>query len=386
MDINSLFEVYVPSSLKKYNNSDVFNSLYFAKGEETLDELLTETNFDFVVIGLLSQNGDFSVANAIRQSLYKLKFNDYKASILDLGNFVGTFDHHLNELEDLFVAILKSNKKIILIGGEQGWTLAQTGAMLKLGKYFTLLNIDPQIDGFHNESKGLTESFLEEAIKQSQQYLFDYIHLAYQSYLVDELVIDNLRDEEFELIRLSQLREDIRMVEPLVRSSDVITVDVRSVKYSDAPSVSNPLPNGLYGEEFCKLSHYIGFSRRFQLIGFYNVEFSNDVAFNITASQVAQSIWHLLDGFYSSTSENLDFNTDTYLKFLVLLEESGQEIVFYKNVISERWWMSIPEVNNRGAEGQPQVYFLPCSYSDYTEAADGNVPNRWIKAFNRINN
>jgi formiminoglutamase len=81
----------------------------------------------------------------------------------------------------------------------------------------------------------------------------------------------------------------------------------------------------------------------------------------------------------------MDFKSDTYLKFLVLLEDSGQEIVFYKNVMSERWWMSIPDNGNSKNEHQNQVYYLPCSYADYTEAAEGNVPNRWIKAYNRIN-
>ena len=71
------------------------------------------------------------------------------------------------------------------------------------------------------------------------------------------------------------------------------------------------------------------------------------------------------------------------VKYHVSLRDGEFNAVFYKNKKIDKWWMEIPLVSK---ESSFQNHcFMPCSYSDYLIASKGEMPNRWWKAFQKMN-
>jgi len=78
----------------------------------------------------------------------------------------------------------------------------------------------------------------------------------------------------------------------------------------------------------------------------------------------------------------LNPNLKNCIKYTVSFEDGKNEIVFYKSQISGRWWMGVPF--QKEGERQLQNYFVACSYRDYEVANQGEVPERWIKTYNKF--
>jgi hypothetical protein len=71
-------------------------------------------------------------------------------------------------------------------------------------------------------------------------------------------------------------------------------------------------------------------------------------------------------------------------KYHVSMRDGEYNACFFKNKKMDKWWMEIPLLNNDSASIE-EGYFIPCSYADYKLAAKGDVPERWWKAFQKMN-
>jgi len=115
-------------------------------------------------------------------------------------------------------------------------------------------------------------------------------------------------------------------------------------------------------------------------IGFY--ELNPECDSNSQTSQlVAQMIWYFIDGFYNRTNEYPIVNDREFVKYMVDLEETEFELVFWKSKRSGRWWMQIPETGNSKYE---RHQLIPCSYADYQLACNEEIPERWMRAFEKV--
>jgi formiminoglutamase len=79
-----------------------------------------------------------------------------------------------------------------------------------------------------------------------------------------------------------------------------------------------------------------------------------------------------------------------YTKYIIPFDTPHLDLVFYKSLLSERWWLEIPEPPSYAleiAQGIPNFYkratLVPCSPQDYQETTQGNLPDRLIKALAR---
>jgi hypothetical protein len=52
---------------------------------------------------------------------------------------------------------------------------------------------------------------------------------------------------------------------------------------------------------------------------------------------------------------------------------TGNDTSFLKSKRTGRWWMRLPDGN-----------YVPCSYKDYTAAANGDMPERWMREQERF--
>ncbi len=165
-------------------------------------------------------------------------------------------------------------------------------------------------------------------------------------------------------------------MEPVIRDADFISIDFNSVKHADAPGNFQPSPNGLYGEDICQLARYSGLSDQLSMFMINEVNPLFDIN-NQTSHLAAQAIWYFIDGFSHRKVEQPD-DSENFMKYIVNHDSIGHDLVFYKSEKTNRWWLEIPSVKKK-------THIISCSYEDYLLAGNQEIPNRWWKAYQKIN-
>ena len=189
-----------------------------------------------------------------------------------------------------------------------------------------------------------------------------------------------LESLSFDAIRLGEVKSAIENIEPVMRNTDFLSFDLSSVQNIFAPANCYSSPNGFNGEEACKLMRYAGISDKISCIAIseYNQKLDGD---SQTAKLIAQMIWYFLLGYRARKNE-LNPNIKNCIKYTVTFEDGKNEIIFYKSNLSGRWWMGVPFKS--ASHNELDCFYVACSYSDYELANKGEVPERWIKTFNKL--
>ncbi|MFM2156671.1 MAG: hypothetical protein RL516_1420 [Bacteroidota bacterium] len=321
--------------------------------------------------------------DAIREKLYRLKIHLNSRSIIDLGDLI------LGEtLNDTYAAVatvvseLLSHKIIpIIIGGSQDLTYAHYSGYKKLEQIVNLVCVDSRFDLGSPDEDCNSETYLGNIIMEQPNYLFNFSNLGYQTYFVGSSSVEIMNKLFFETYRLGQMRTNIEEAEPIVRNADFISVDISSIRNSDAPGNKNATPNGFYGEEICQIMMYSGLSDKSTGIGFYEYNSSLDIN-NQTAHLIAQMIWFYIEGVGNRKNETPAISSSNYLTYRVPISEIENDIVFIKSLKSNRWWMKMPvELSKNRYMSQ---HLMPCSYKDYQQACTNEVPDRWWSAFHKL--
>ena len=184
----------------------------------------------------------------------------------------------------------------------------------------------------------------------------------------------------FDTIRLGDLKANLHEIEPVMRNSDFLNFDISSIQYQFASANIYSSPNGLTGEEACKIMRYAGLSDKITSIGLF--EYNQNLDKNgQTAFLMAEMIWYFLDG-YNFRKNELNPNINNCTKFTVAFEDGKNEIIFYRSNTSGRWWMGVPI--NIDSNQTKKKYFVACSYADYEKANNGDIPQRWLKTINKF--
>jgi hypothetical protein len=178
-------------------------------------------------------------------------------------------------------------------------------------------------------------------------------------------MIDRLR---FDCFRVGKVKEAIEQIEPAIRNSHFVSFDIAAIQHAHAPA-NRITPNGFTGEEACTLLQYAGMSRQCSSIGLYGYDPGNDVH-SMTAKQMAQMIWYLMDGIRSGKEEAHLEHTHEFNHFNMAFAEVST--TFLQSKRSGRWWMQISEKK-----------YVACSYQDYLTACNNDIPEAWLRAVER---
>ncbi len=390
MDISIYFDPIKLSSIIETDNLHP-NQLYnFVKifGTE-----MSFPDIDDVDIALVGVNeGRASVDNlhcskapdAVRKYLYALYKPDFNLKIIDLGNIKPgkTLNDTYYAFRDVVATLLKKNIVPIIIGGGQDLTFANYLAYESIGKIINIVTVDPAFDLGDTESPLTSKTYLNKIITHQPSYLFNFSNIGYQSYFVDSGAIDLMKKLYFDTYRLGSVQSDIEEVEPMVRNADMISVDISSVRQSDAPGNGNASPNGFYGEELCRIMRYAGLSDKLSSIGIYELNPEKDNN-GQTAHLAAQAVWYFIDGFYNRKFDFPVKDKKDYIKYRVVIKELQNEIVYYKSKKSDRWWMEVPCPTKLKSKYE-RHYLVPCSYKDYQTAMKEEIPDRWWQAYQKL--
>ena len=206
-----------------------------------------------------------------------------------------------------------------------------------------------------------------------------YINIGYQTYLNDQQVINRFLKRRFEIVRIGDVRQAIYLTEPLLRDSDIAIFDISAVRQSDAPGTISPSPNGFYGEEICLLARYSGISDKLKIFGLFEVNPDLDIR-NQTSGLAAQIIWFFFEGFSQKQYETPALgpgNEGRFTKYHVRITDLDDDLIFVKSNLTDRWWMEIET-------GKDQNTCIACSHDDYIRANRNEVPDRWVRAVERL--
>lgn len=332
---------------------------------------------EIVIIGCGEQRGNDAnhsisyAPDAIRAALYQL-YNWHKEVIIaDAGNLIqgATLADSRAALATVLHELHQAGKVVILLGGSQDLTLQQYDAFRKENETIDAAIIDMLID--LNETETIDDTgYLMDMLTTQPNFVKNFTHIGFQSYYVNPNLLDTLNKLRFDCYRLGHVRENMEEVEPALRQCNLLSVDMKAMKYSDALFLNEASPNGFNGDEMCQLIRYAGMSSHLSSLGIYGYLPEND-ANNIGAKQIAQMIWYFIDGYAMRKKEA---SLNQLEEFLVYdLAFTGHKSKFLKSKRTNRWWMQMPDGG-----------YIPCSYSDYLIASQDEMPERWLREQERI--
>ncbi|KAF9659823.1 formimidoylglutamase [Tenacibaculum sp. ZH5_bin.1] len=330
--------------------------------------------------GAAGNLGSGKELHEIRKHLYQLFPGNWHTRIADLGNI-----EKGNTLEDTYFAVkssvaflLKKNILPVIIGGGQDLTYANYRAYDELEQTVNLVVVDSRFDLGSLEEELSSQSYLSRIVMEEPNNLFNFSNIGYQTYFNSQEEINLLDKLYFEAYRLGEVK-NITLVEPIMRDADVVSVDIGSVRQSDAPANKNASPNGFYGEELCAVARYAGISDKVTSFGIYEYNSLLDLNHQ-TAKLIAQVIWYFIEGVNSRAKDYPFVTKESYQKFTVLLNDDDP-INFYKSDKSGRWWMEINLISNNKHKRHA---LIPCNYRDYEQALQQKIPERWYKALQKL--
>lgn len=387
MDISIYFN-HIDFSEELYSKGLLGNAVSFFSQPEKFPEL-DGISVAFIGVnedrGSLNNAGCASAPDEVRKYLYKLSLPNNAFRMADLGNIKAGFtkEDTYFALSSTLTHLLKKNIFPVIIGGGQELTFANYQAYQPLEQMVNMVSVDPKFDlGNIDEQSITSENYLGKIIMHQPNFLFNYSNIGYQTYFVEQSALDLMSKLYFDAYRLGYFKFNIEEVEPLVRNADILSFDISSIRFSDAPGCGNHSPNGFYGEEACQIMRYAGYSDKLSSLGIYEMNPAYDQS-GQTAHLAAQMVWCFLEGFVNRKKEFPFMDKQEFTKYIVFIEEGKYEINFYKSTRSERWWMEVPYPGSKRSKYE-RHQLVPCSYNDYQTACNQIMPDRWWQTFQKL--
>lgn len=374
--MQGLSDFLLPINLGELNDDAGYYDGQLAKHIQVFEtEMPDVQSADIVLLGVIEnrgaadRNSTTNAANEIRKHFYRLNYWHTDLNIADIGNVkTGA------SLADSYAAIqfelaqlIQQGKTVVIIGGSHDITLAQYNAYKQLSQNIEATCIDSKID-LSIEHPVPARNFLMEMLTAEPNHISHYNHLAFQSYYVHPRMLETIDKLGFDCYRAGRVQEHIEDMEPILRNTNMLSLDISAIKYSDAPANKN-CPNGLTGVEACTLAQYAGMSTRLSSFGIYGYNPATD-SDELTARQIAQIMWYFIDGKSRAANEAKLSDREAFYEYHTAFGEI--ETLFLQNKRSKRWWMQMPDKK-----------FSPCTHSDFIKASNGDIPERWLRVQER---
>lgn len=309
----------------------------------------------------------------IRKELYILSPPPEGITLIDLGN---ARKEEPGFLIPLLQELFESKVCTLLVSTHPRYLQAQFQAQQNLQRPVSLAVIDERIEDSGSSSRN---DYLSELLKKPHPNLFHFSLLGLQSHLTAPSVLRALEKRYFEVLRLGALRTDLTQAEPYLRDADLIGFQLSAMRQMEAPGVSQPTPSGLFSEEACQIARYAGMSDKLRAFGIYGFRPDLDRR-RQTAQLCAHLVWYFADGFGNRT-QDFPISTDGLLEYIVDFKAMDLHLTFWKSAKSGRWWLQVPEPP---PQEMKRHWLIPCSYSDYSQASNGELPSRLVNALKRF--
>jgi formiminoglutamase len=323
--------------------------------------------------GAIRNEGAGKDLDSFRKEFYALYSGNWTGIIYDFGDLkVGeSFQDTLVIVQEIVVSLLRSNQIPVIIGGSQALTYAIYRAYDQMEKRVNLTAIDAKFDLGMLENPLDSASYLTKIIMDKPNNLNNYTNLAYQTFLNAQDEIHLMDGLLFDTYRLGNLKKDIELSEPVLRETDLLSIDIGVVKAADAPANRNKMISGLNADEICQISRYAGLSDKLNIFSIFEYNSKYDIH-NQTAQLLAQMVWYFIEGVHLRKPEFPNVDLNGFKKYMVMIDDETYQ--FYKSESSERWWMEISLKEDNKIKRQT---LIPCTYNDFMTANRLEIPERW---------
>ncbi len=348
---------------------------------------LCKKGYNVALIGVSDHNvKNGNVADAIRKELYSLKGGFKNLKIADLGNIKSGSKKNNTFFGLQYVIEQLTSKGIVCIvmGNNQNFTIATVEGVRRHNNEISLTVLDSRLDlgtsltmpSKTNENNFLLPLTIHPSVSFCnvlgfQQYYCSNSQLQYmEQHNAIDTFARNVNNIEY-TTRIGRLRQNLFKAEPILRDTDILSIDMNVVRQADAPAATHPSPNGFQGEEICQLLQYAGTSDRLSVVGLFGMENKFDQR-GQTAALAAQMLWHLIEGLDNRAGDYPATSIDN-CKMMVIPGEKENELHFYYSDKLQHWWVEVPTKNGKR--------IMACQAKDYEEAKMGIKPNVWFRHF-----
>ncbi len=334
---------------------------------------------------LNEKKGDEVFHISIRKKFYNFYLQPgSKLKIVDLGIVEKGAQQKdtLIALQEITAEVQKKGKFLIILGNSQELTFANYQGYKNLEQTVNVTCIDKMIDLEIDEDNLLSkQNFINHLITSKPSFLFNFSILGSQQYYMSSAQLSLFNELYFDCLSLGELQKNIKIAEPYLRNTDILSIDLSCLRASEFNSRGENGPNGFFGNELCQLTKYAGISDKLTSFGIYNLD--NNLS-NSDIELVAQLMYFAVDG-YSKRKQDYPIGTKKdYTKYAVFHEELNHNLVFYKSPKTERWWLEVPYPPLRDFKFE-RHNLVPCDYEDYLTAQKGLIPDLWWMTYRKLN-
>ena len=321
----------------------------------------------------------------IRQQLYDYHLaKGNKLKMADLGIIkrgASTSDTYA-ALEDITAEIQKKGKLLLILGGTQDLTYANYLGYKKLEQTINVTCIDQKIDlEMGSEAPISSNNFINHLLTFQPSFLFNFSILGCQQYYISEEQLNLFDELYFDYLRLGELNNNIKLAEPYLRNSDIISLDMSSIRRAEFSGANENGPNGFFANEICQIAKYAGISDKLSSFGAYNFSKILDTH---EVELTAQIFYFIIDGFCHRKKDYPIGTKKNHVKYAVFHEELNHNLVFHKSPTSQRWWLEVPYPPLKDFKFE-RHNLVPCNYEDYLTAQKGMIPDLWWKTYRKLN-
>lgn len=330
-----------------------------------------------IILGVSEiRNSSFKIlnqdSNIFRKEFYQLKHGGWKHKIADIGNLPNgeTVEDTYHAIYEICNELISIDKILIIVGGSNDLIFPIFKSFNSLKNKVNIVSIDNQFDLYQDSDIVSGRSYMNKIIIDESNKLNDFTNIGYQRHLCSTDEIELMEKLFFEYISLGEISENNNKAEPFIRDANIVGFDVKSLSFNSNVSSDISYPNGINPRLACILAKYAGSSFKTQFFGLFEL-----LETKISYKLYAEIIWYFVDGIRNRTNE-INFNdSNKFYKYFV--QTSGNDLVFFKSKITNRWWMEIKSIDKKVSK------YIPCLEEDYQASLGDNLPKRWIIASKR---
>ena len=337
------------------------------------------SSIDIAIVGLNEYRNSDEISDEslnlenFRREFYSLFYGNWSANILDLGDVISgkSFSDTYYAVNSIHQDLINQNIVVIFIGGGQDFTFPLYQSLSKKHNKVNISSVDNKFDFGKIKKQFSSSSYMSEIIMDKKNSLNHFCNLGYQTFLNSQEEIDLLNKFNFESHRLGEITENIKIVEPVLRETNLLTVDFKSIKSSELNFVHN-YSNGFESSQFCSVLRYAGMSNSINSVGLFELLDSS-----VSSALLSQSIWYFIEGYCLRIKE--DPNSSNFKGYTYNVFCEGTNLKFYNSELSQKWWVEfINEIETKNISS-----LLPCNKRDYLMACDGTFSDRLIMFLKR---
>ena len=337
------------------------------------------SSIDIAIVGLNEYRNSDEISDEslnlenFRREFYSLFYGNWSANILDLGDVISgkSYSDTYYAVNSIHQDLINQNIVVIFIGGGQDFTFPLYQSLSKKHNKVNISSVDNKFDFGKIKKQFSSSSYMSEIIMDKKNSLNHFCNLGYQTFLNSQEEIDLLNKFNFESHRLGNITENIKIVEPVLRETNLLTVDFKSIKSSELNFVHN-YSNGFESSQFCSVLRYAGMSNSINSVGLFELLDSS-----ISSALLSQSIWYFIEGYCLRIKE--DPNSSNFKGYTYNVFCEGTNLKFYNSELSQKWWVEfINEIETKNISS-----LLPCNKRDYLMACDGTFSDRLIMFLKR---